>query len=330
VTRGPLPLLFFVGLSVSRLVFAIQTVDALAIQIGLFYGFILLGYVVARLSGKGKIVNKHLNSFLINVLVPLLVFYVLLTSAPSSLVEIPVFLVIAVLIHILGPVLIFLRLRKSEMRIQTRGSLYICSTFNNALFVPLPLVLIFLGPSGVPFVVLFSLTQMILFVTLGSVMGARFSEKDAGWNKVARDALLFPPFLAALLALILLAAGIGLPDLVSSVLSYNSTVATYLALLSVGLGVGIRFSLADVRTALNVVAARQLIIPLITFPILLVSGLSQIPFQVLLLESLMPPAIFAVVYASGFGLDVETAATTVTVGTLLLLPLIPFLTLILG
>lgn len=310
--------------------FAIQTVDALVIQIVLFYGFIVLGCLIARLSGKSQLVNKHLNSFLINILVPILVFYILLTSAPSSLVEIPVFLLIAVIIHLLGPVLIFLRLRRSEMRTQTRGSLYLCSTFNNALFLPLPLVLMFLGPAGVSFVVLFSLTQMILFVTLGSVMGATFSEKDAGWNKIARDAFLFPPFLAAILALIFLTAGIGLPSIVSMVLSYNSSLTTYLALLSVGLGIGIRFSLTDIRTALNVIAARQLIIPLIILPILIISGLSQIPFQVLLLESLMPPAILTVVYASGFDLDVETASTTVTVGTLLLLPLIPILPFILS
>ncbi|MHA2026667.1 MAG: AEC family transporter [Candidatus Thorarchaeota archaeon] len=310
--------------------FRIQTFDALAIQISLFYGFILFGYVVARLSGKGSVVNKHLNSLLINILVPLLIFYVLLTSTPSSLVEIPVYLLITVTIHILGPVLIFLRLRGSEMKTQTKGSLYICSTFNNAIFIPLPLVLMFLGPAGVPFVVLFSLTQMILYATVGSVMGASFSEKDAGWKKIARDAFLFPPFLAAILALIFLAAGIGLPSIVTTVLSYNSALTTYLALLSVGLGVGIRFSLADIHIALNVIVSRQLIIPLITLPILIISGLSQIPFQVLLLESLMPPAILAVAYTSGFGLDVETASTTVTVGTILLLPMIPLFPLFLG
>ncbi len=310
--------------------FPIQTVDALVIQIALFYGFILFGYLIARLSGKGQLVNKHLNFFLINVLVPLLIFYVLLTSAPSSLAEIPVYLLITVIIHLLGPALIFLRLRKSEMKNQTKGSLYICSTFNNAIFVPLPLVLMFLGPAAVPFVILFSLTQMILYVTVGSVMGASFSEKDAGWKKKARDALLFPPFLAAIFAMVFLAAGIGLPGIISTVLSYNSPLTIYLALLSVGLGVGIRFSLADIRVALNVIATRQLFIPLITLPILIVSGLSQIPFQVLLLESLMPPAILTVVYASRFGLDVETASTTVTVGTLLLLPLIPILPFILG
>jgi len=311
-------------------VFEIQTFETLIIQLALFYGFIVLGYLMARISGKGPTVNKHLNSILINILVPLLVFYVLVTSVPTSLVEIPVYLLIAVSIHILGPLLIYFRLRTSDMMVQTKGSLYICSTFNNALFIPLPLVLMFLGPSGVPYVVLFSLTQMILFVTLGSFMGATFSKKDPGWTKIARDALLFPPFLAALLALIFLASGLGLPEPIATVLSYNPALTTYLALLSVGLGVGIRFSLADIRAAMNVIAVRQFIVPLVMLPIILLSGLSQIPIQVLILESLMPPAILAVVYASGFDLDVEAASTTVTVGTLLLLPLIPFLYLFLG
>jgi predicted permease len=171
---------------------------------------------------------------------------------------------------------------------------------------------------------------MILFVSLGSVMGATFGGKEAGWQKIAREMVTFPPFLAAIVSLILLALNVGLPTDLALILSYNSPITTYLALVSVGLGVGVRFSLADIRTALNVVAIRQLIIPLLVLPIILFSTLSQIPIQVLILESLMPPAILTVVYASGFDLDVEIASTTVTVGTLLLLPLIPILSFVLG
>ena len=309
---------------------AIQTIDVLLTQIALFYGFIIAGYLIARLSGKGQIINKHLNSLLINVLVPIIVFYALLTSTPTSLVEIPIFIAITVVIHLLGPALMYLRLRGRDINNQTKGSLLIGSTFTNALFVPLPLALMFLGPTAVPFVIMFSLTQMILFVSLGSVMGATFGGKEAGWQKIAKDALTFPPFLAAILSLILLGLNIGLPVDVAMILSYNSPLTTYLALVSVGLGVGVRFSLADVRTALNVVAIRQLIVPLLVLPIIIFSTLSQVPIQVLILESLMPSAILTVVYASGFDLDVEIASTIVTVGHLLLLPLIPILSFILG
>lgn len=309
---------------------AIQTIDVLLIQMALFYGFIIAGYLIAKLSGKGQIINKYLNSLLINVLVPILVFYALLTSTPTSLVEIPIFLAITVVIHLLGPALMYLRLRGRDINNQTKGSLLIGSTFTNALFVPLPLALMFLGPTAVPFVIMFSLTQMILFVSLGSVMGATFGGKEAGWQKIAKDALTFPPFLAAILSLILLGLNVELPTDVATVLSFNSPLTTYLALVSVGLGVGVRFSLADVRKALNVVAIRQLIVPLLVLPIILFSTLSQVPIQVLILESLMPSAILTVVYASGFDLDVEIASTIVTVGHLLLLPLIPILSFILG
>ncbi len=312
------------------LVIAIQTSDVLFTQIALFYSFIIVGYLVARLSGKGKIANKYLNSILINILVPILIFYSLLTSTPTSLVEIPIYLVITLVIHLLGPALMFLRLRGRDINNQTKGSLLIGSTFTNALFVPLPLALMFLDPSAVSFVIMFSLTQMILFVTFGSIMGATFGGKEAGWKKIARDAITFPPFLAAIISLILLGLNVTLPTDLAVVLSFNSPLTTYLALISVGLGVGVRFSLADVRTALNVVAIRQLIIPLLVLPIILFSTLSQVPIQVLILESLMPPAILTVVYASGFDLDVEIASTTVTVGHLLLLPLIPIIAFILG
>jgi len=309
---------------------AIQSISVLFTQILLFYGFILFGYLISRMSRKGKILNKHLNSLLIKALLPILVFYTFLTSASPSLLEIPIFLVLVVAIHLLGPVILYLRLRRLDINNQTKGALFICSTFNNALFIPLPLALIFIGPSAVPFVIMFSLTQMILFVTLGSAMGATFGGKEAGWKKVAKDAATFPPFLAIIVTLVLMGLNIELPNDLALILSYNSPLTTYLALVSVGLGVGVRFSLWDIRTALNAVVVRQLIVPLIIFPIILISTLSQIPIQVLILESLMPPAVLTVVYASGFNLDVETASTTVTVGTLLLLPLIPLLPLIIG
>jgi len=215
------------------LVVAIQTIDALLTQIVLFYGFIVAGYLIAQLSGKGKIAHKYLNSLLINILVPILIFYSLLTSTPTTLVEIPIFLVITLAIHLLGPALIYLRLRGREINNQTKGSLFICSTFTNALFIPLPLVLIFLGPTAVPFVIMFSLTQMILLVTLGSFMGAAFGGKEAGWKKIAKDTATFSPFLAAILSLILLGLNVGLPPDLTVILSYNSPLTTYLALISV-------------------------------------------------------------------------------------------------
>jgi predicted permease len=307
-----------------------QAITELAIQIGLFYLFILIGYVISRLIARSAELNKYLNSLLINILIPALVIYTLVSADPSAYSEVSTVILLAVVIHLAAPALMYIRTRFGEFDDPTKGVFYICVTFNNALFIPLPFAVIFLGSSGVSLVILFSLTQMLLFVTLGSLMGAIYSEKNTGWKRIARNAATFPPFLAALLAIFLFSISFEIPEMVSYPLSFAGPITTYLALISVGLNVGMRFTLVDVKSALNVIGIRQVAVPLLIIPLVLLSGLSHIPASIVILESLMPPAVLTVVYATSFGLDAEKAATIVTVGTLLLLPLVPFLPMLLG
>ncbi len=297
----------------------------MTIQFGLFYGFILIGYLLAKLSGKGKEASHYLNLLLINILIPILFIYTLLTASPDAMTELPLIIAIAVLVHLLGPALMYLHLKRRDYDNSTKGVFYICVTFNNALFIPLPLVLMFIGSVGLPIVIIFSLTQMILLATLGSFMGAVFGGENGGYRNVTKDALTFPPFIAAIIAVILFIANFQMPDNIAYYFSFTGPVTTYLALIAVGLGIGVRFSLVEIRAALEVVGIRQFIIPIIVIPIIIFSGLSHLPASILILEALMPPAVLTVIYAKSFKLDSEKASTIVTVGTLLLLPIIPFL-----
>jgi len=306
-------------------VFTSQTIVDIAMQFGLFYGFILIGYLVARLSGRGKEANHYLNLLLVNILIPILFIYTLLTAAPDAITDLPIIVAIIVLIHVLGPILMYLHLKRRDYDNSTKGVFYICVTFNNALFIPLPLVLMFVGLIGLPIVIIFSLTQMALLATLGSFMGAAFGGDNGGYSKITKDALTFPPFIAAIIAVILFLVNIQIPGDVAYVLSFSGPITTYLALIAVGLGIGVRFSLVEIRAALEVVSIRQILIPILVIPVIIFSGLSQLPASILILESLMPPAVLTVVYAKSFKLDSEKAATIVTVGTLLLLPIIFFI-----
>jgi predicted permease len=305
-------------------VFTSQTIVDTAMQFGLFYGFILIGYLVSRLSGRGKEANQYLTQLLVNILIPILFIYTLLTAAPDAITGLPTIVAIIVLIQMLGPILMYLHLKRRDYDNSTRGVFYLCVTFNNALFIPLPLVLMFVGPIGLPIVIIFSLIQMIFLATLGSFMGAAYGGDNGGYSKIAKDALTFPPFVAAIIAVILFLANIQIPGDVASVLSFSGPLTTYLALIAVGLGIGVRFSLVEIRAALEVVGIRQVLIPIIVIPIIIFSGLSQLSSSILILESLMPPAVLTVVYAKSFNLDSEKAATIVTVGTLFLLPIIFF------
>ena len=312
------------------MVIALQSIVDTTIQFGLFYGFILVGYLIAKLSGKGKEVSHYLNLLLINILIPLLFINTILTTSPEAMDEIPVIIAFTVAIHLLGAFLMYIHLRRRDYEDSTKGVFYICATFMNALFIPIPLVLMFIGSSGLSIVIIFSLTQLALLATMGSFMGAAFGGGNTGSSKIVRDVLTFPPFIAAIFAVSLFIANVQLTGNIAYALSSVGSITTYLALIAVGLGIGIRFSLVEIREALEVIAIRQVLVPLIIIPIVLLSGLSQLPASILILEVLMPPAVLTVVYAKSFGLDSEKAATIVTVGTLLLLPIIPFIPFILS
>ena len=311
---------------------ALQTIVDTAIQFGLFYGFILIGYLLARLSGKGKDANHYLTQLLVKILIPVLFIYTLLTANPEAITGLPTIIALALLIHLLGPVLMYYHLKRRNYDNSTKGVFYICATFNNALFIPLPLVLMFASDTliGLSVVIIFSFTQMTLLATLGSFMGAVFGGENGGYSKMTKDALTFPPFIAAIIGVLLFLVGFQIPEDIAYILSFSGPITTYLALIAVGLGIGVRFSLVEIRAALEVVAIRQLLIPLMTIPVIILSGLAQLPVSVLILEALMPPAVLTVVYAKSFNLDSEKAATIVTVGTLLLLPVIFFIPFLFG
>ncbi|MGD9381451.1 MAG: AEC family transporter [Candidatus Thorarchaeota archaeon] len=289
-----------------------------------------MGYVIAKLSGRGQEVNKHFITLLVNLLVPILVVQSLLTSSLETLIEIPLVLLAALIVHLSGTMIMYVRLRKSTIENPRKGVLLLCSTFQNALFIPLPLAILFIGDQAVPFVIMFSLTQMILLVSLGSVIGSRYSETGTNWREMASQWLKFPPFIAAILASVLLILGVSLPHEVASLLSVNGAITTYLSLVTVGLGIGTRFSRVDIMGGFEVAVVRQLFVPILMGILLLFLGLSDLASKVVIIEALMPPAVFTVVFAGGLNLDTESAATAVTVGTILLLPVVPLLLLLLS
>ncbi|NHI83110.1 MAG: hypothetical protein EAX81_02230 [Candidatus Thorarchaeota archaeon] len=302
----------------------------LAIRIGLFYAFILFGYLLGRFSLKGEDANSLLTKLLVNILMPLLVLYSLLTASPASLEEIPSIIVLALTVHLSGPIILYILIRNSDIPAKRKGAFFLCSAFNNALFIPLPLVLVFVGPMGIPIVVTFSVTQMLLMVTLGSFIGSTYGGTSIPRSSRLIKAVTFPPLLAACLAGLLLFFSFSLPGIAASILSYSGNITTYLALISVGLSVGTRYSTVNLREALRVVFVRQVLVPTITIPLLLLFALSAATTQVVMLEAIMPTAVLNVVYAGAFDLETETVATIVTIGTILLLPVIAFIPFFLG
>jgi predicted permease len=222
----------------------------------------------------------------------------------------------------------FIRLRGKEIEKSEKGSHLLTVTFNNALFLPVPLTLIFIGEVGIPPIAIYSITQMMLLATLGTFMASAYSTNGNDIQATMKKVLTFPPLLAAVIGLVLLLSGLIIPPEVEPILDGNSFVTTYLALFTVGLSLGLGSRIKRSRRSFETITIRQFVVPLVVGLLLLVAGFSAVTRNIILLQALMPPGVFTAIYASAMDLDAETAATNVTLGTILLLPVVlmmPFL-----
>ena len=307
-----------------------QTVADILSQLTIFYALILAGFLISRYMRGASHVNRLVTSLLINVLLPFLIIQTFLGAATTALSELLLVIFVTLFIHLSGLSMI-LALRKSSSTDRRKlGAEALSVTFNNGIFLPVPLILMFIGQEGIPIVALYSITQMTLFSTGGALIGSAYSESHTDLRKTIKKAVLFPPFIAAIIGVVLLLFNFSLPMQLEPVFSLNGTITSYLSLFAVGLGLGERFRLASIRESLPPLSIRQLFVPLATAMLLATIPLSSVTKSVLLLEAMMPPAVITVVYSSKFGLDSETAAALVTVGTVLLLPVVPLMPLVLG
>ena len=302
-----------------------QSLLEFALSLSGFYIFIALGYLTTRITSKAKVINKKLTVLLLYLLIPLLIINTLLSFNTELLNELGTIIILTILVHIIGLVIMLFRFRMLDLPKKTKGALLLCTTFNNALFLPVPLVLIFIGDEGIPVVALFSIAQIALTVVIGVAIGSFYGSSQSEWKTSVRKVLLFPPFIAALFGVLLLMVGFTFPPDISTFISYVGTVTTYLALFVVGLSIGTAPSVLHIIRPLEAILTRQFLVPAIIIILLLFSGLSAVSRNVILIQALMPSAVITVVYATEFGLDSESAATVVTLGTLILLPIVPLI-----
>ena len=306
-----------------------QTLIDLSVKIGLFYVFIVLGFLIMRFYNKQEQLNKYVTKLLIYILLPILIIDTVMSAPSEILVELPLIVTFTVLIHVIGLGVIYLRLKRSAIENATKGSMLLTTTFPNGIFLPIPLILLFIGESGIAVVAVFSFTQMTLLAIFGTLIGSNYSDAESlGKRSMLLKILLFPPFIAVIIGFIFLMMGLSVPVDFDVFLSYNGIATTYLALFVVGLGLRTKIPRDKLRLALESISVRQVFVPIVIGILLLFAGLSSVTTRVLLLEAMMPAAVITVLFAGSFKLDSETAASIVTIGTLLLLPIVPLMPLL--
>lgn len=253
-----------------------------------------------------------LNAFIINISLPAITFLYLhdMTIDPALLAPATMpwlfFGTAYLILRILGKKLMWTQ--------ATIGCLLLTAGFGNTSFVGLPMIEAYYGKQALGIgLVADQAGSFMVLSTLGLVTAARFSSSELSLRTIGRRVLFFPPFLAAVIALLL--RPLDYPDALRSVLSRLGETLTPIALISVGMQLRLS-SLNDSLRELSI----GLLMKLIVLPALMlvfyayVFRAEGLTLQVTLFEAAMPPMITGSIIAMEHKLNQKLAALMVGIG----------------
>lgn len=273
----------------------------------------IVGLGLQRAPGLPSDMPRSLNAFIIWVCLPALVLLHVPRLDVHWALAVPI--VTPWLICLLSIPLFSLLARVFGWSRATVGALILTGGLGNTSFVGLPMIEAFYGPEALGLGLL--IDQFGSFIAL-SFIGLPVAAIAAGANPdlrtILRRIVLFPPFVALLLAFAI--RGIGpLPDIALDVLERIGGALAPLALVSVGM----QLRLGALRDRAGRLAAglgyKLLLAPALVLVLLsALPGLDDTVRGVTVLEAAMAPMITGSIIATEHRLDPELAALMVGVG----------------
>ena len=196
----------------------------------------------------------------------------------------------------------------------TTGALILTGGLGNTAFFGLPMIEAFYGHQGIATGILIDQTGSFLVLsTLGIVVAGFYSSTRPSAASIVKNILRFPPFIALVLALILMPT--TYPEWLSAVLKRLGDTLAPLALLSVGLQLRLGHLWGNCCSLSIGLTFKLLLAPLFFYVLyVLVLGAHGPAIQVTLFEAAMPPMITAAILAKEKDIDPELATLMVAVG----------------
>lgn len=278
-------------------------------------GCFLAGVAMRRSGRMGVSTPPVLNAFIIHLSLPALILLSVPGLRPTTEALLPASMP---WLHFLLAALLLLPLsRLLKLSRQTEGALLLTGGLGNTSFLGLPMIEAWFGSEGVVHGILVDqLGSFMVLSTLGIGAAAAYAGGSVSPGALFRRIITFPPFIALLLALLLLP--LAYPSWFVGVLQRLGSTLAPLALFSVGF----QFRPSHLSGRSGLLAA-GLGFKLFLAPLLLLLfyhtllGISGFPLRITLFEAAMPPMITAGIVAADHKLDPDFASLMVTVGTLL-------------
>lgn len=201
---------------------------------------------------------------------------------------------------------------------------------SNTLFIGLPVNLALFGTSSLPYVLIYFMANTLCFWTLGVYLISKDGENSEMGKpsvKTVLSRVFSPPFIAFLVAILLLLLNVQFPKFIMDDMKYIGGMTTPLSMIFIGICI-YRAGIENVRLskdAFGILLGRFIIAPAIMIGLVYFADIPMLMKEVFIIQSAMPVMTNAPVIARASGADADYAAIMVTLSTLSALVAIPFL-----
>ncbi len=284
---------------------------------------IALGYILT-VNGKIKEESASFLTFLVvNVSLPCSIFKTITTMVDGNRIkELPVLVGLIAASQILSLVASFAMAKLFKIAESKKGTFITGSTFNNTLFMGLPVNLALFGESSAPIVLYYYLSSAVLFWTLG----VKIISKGEGKRSFKIPSPIYGIIAGFLtLGIMKLNSNIFIPSFISSTVGYIANLTTPVSMIYIGYVIG-KYGFKSIKLDKDVILAmvnRFVVAPLIFLLVIFIFTTDGLTRSVLTVQSFMPVMASQAIIARKYGADEEYTAIIIVLSTLLSLVIIP-------
>lgn len=294
-------------------------------QMIVLFALMGLGFLLYRVNILDLNTNSKLTSLVLSVTTPCMVLNsVLCTKKYSDPQTIFTILGIAVVTYIVTPFIGILINKLLRVPTNQTGLYVFMTVFSNIGFIGYPIMKAIFGNDSVFHTSLFGMVFNIMLFTLGVYL---IGIGQQGNNKLNLKNLITPGVICSFLALILYLLHLRAPQIATDFTSMIGDMTTPLAMIIIGVTLGamnIREVFNELRVYIYTII-KQLILPVITYPIIVFLIKDNYLRGLTLVMLSMPVGSSAVLFTNKYGGDSELAAKTIFMTTLISVFTIPLI-----
>lgn len=197
-------------------------------------------------------------------------------------------------------------------------------TFNNSMFIGLPIISIVFGHDGLPYLFTFYLVTITMFWSLGAYTLCNAS--DIGGKSFSVKKIFSPGLIGVLIGCFLAGMGWHLPTIIDTALTYLGDMCVPLSLLVIGSNLARSTARGFQKITVDqviIMLGKFLIHPLLIWGMFSLFGITGFPLKVFILAAALPCHAQTAIMAEYYDLEGEYASNLVSLSTLISLFTIP-------